>query len=112
MEQLRRTQARIQGQVRRFNLQNMGRNRGIRRPGRQPPMHPRQPVAARPQLVRNQAEDPPTPEPMRRRPPPPDVAMVEAEDEMDMPGGEQQHRDDVQRHFQRLMDRVRREPEP
>ena len=38
--------------------------------------------------------------------------LVEAEDEMDMPGGEQQHRDDVQRHFQRLMDRVRREPEP
>ena len=109
MQQLRRTQARIQGQVRRINLQNMGQNRGIRRPGRQPPMHPRQPVAARPQPVRNQQEDPPTPEPIRRRQPRPDVAMVEAEDEM--PEDEERHREEVQRRFHQLMNRVRNGPE-
>lgn len=107
IEQLRRNQQRLQVQVRRMNAG--GRNLEGRRARRANPSPPRQPVADRPQAYRAQPEGPPTPEPMRRRQPRPDLIAQMNEVADDMPEGERNHRREVQEHFQRLIDGVRRD---
>ena len=121
LTQLRQNQQRMSYQVQQLNQQarrarNGGQVAGGRGRGRQV-QDQRQPVAERRRedmrnILENQAPEernrPQQPRPQRVRP---DLIRHNEDDREDETEGERRHRDQVQEHFQRLMDRVRNGPE-
>ena len=108
MLKLRRNQTRLEVQVRRLNIG--GRNTRGGRASRQPRPIPRQQVAAQRRQERAEILTQQEPDRPRQQMPRPDIIENQGQGE-DMPEGERRHRDDVQNHFQRLIDRVRLAPE-
>ena len=118
LAQLRQNQQRMSYQVQQLNQQarrarNGGQVAGGRGRGRQV-QDQRQPVAERRRedmrniLEPEALEERNRPRPQRVRP---DIVRHEEENREDETQGERRHRDQVQEHFQRLMDRVRNGPE-